>query len=481
MVRLAVARLWYCSNSFNPRRTRLADLQRHEWTEGRTALAHPRVPRSDVHGLADFLSVRPDWDVAMLRCAAAPPGGPLAAEVLGAWLSDVEEALRRGCFDALYVSLHGACQAEGDPGADATVLRRLRLVAKRIPIVASFDSHANISDEMPLLLDGASGARGPGGGADACGRALTMLEGILAGRIRPIGAVARVPAVMPPGQLQRAMESLWRQGEVPACACARAPLLDASVFSGFAWSDTAWAGPAAMVWADRDAGAAREAAFRLAMGLEHGREPGAAPSLCSAAETVARAMAQGHTLVLDPADDPEAGSLGDTTDLLRAVLETGSAPAAFGVLADPRAVAAAHAAGAGAAFDHPLGACLTSVYGPPVLARVRVARLLPDMAVLQAGPVAILVGDRPTPADPALLQAAGIDLPSLRLLAVKGGEAARAAFAQAFPVAVVAACRGPSSADLAGLPFTNVPATRRARGADQARPADPVPLFPRRL
>ena len=313
MVRLAVARLWYCSNSFNPRRTRLADLQRHEWTEGRAALAYLRAPRSDIHGLADFLSVRPDWNVTMLRCAAAPPGGPLAAEVLGTWLSDVEEALRPGRFDALYVSLHGACQAEGDSGADATVLRRLRLVARRIPIVASFDSHANISDDMPLLLDAASAAREPGGGAAAAVRALTMLEGILAGRIRPIGAVARVPAVMPPGQLQRAMESLWRQGETPACSCARAPLLDASVFSGFAWSDTAWAGPAALVWADRDAGTARETASRLAQGLARGREPGAAPPLSSAAETVARAMVHGHTLVLDPADDPDAGSLGDTT------------------------------------------------------------------------------------------------------------------------------------------------------------------------
>ena len=468
MVRLAVARLWFCSNSFNPRRTRLADLQRHEWAEGQPALALPRPPRSDLDGLAGFLAVRPDWEVAMLRCASAPPGGPLAGEVLGTWLAEVELALRLGRFDALYVSLHGACQAEGDPGADVTVLRRLRMAARRLPIVASFDSRANISDEVPLLLDGSSTARGPGDGAAACGRALVLLEGILAGLIRPVGAVARVPALMPPAHLQRVMESVWRD-DLPAL---RAPLLDASVASGFAWADTAWAGPSALAWADRDAGAAREAAARLALRLARGRDPDAEPASFPPVEALARAAAQGRTLVLDHADDPEAGSLGDTPELLRAVLATASVPSAIGVLADSRALAAAHAAGEGAEFEQPIGACLTPIYGPPVLARVRVGRLLPELAVLHVGPVAILVAERPMLAEPALLHAAGIDPGTLRVLALKGGETTRAEFAPAFPLTLAAACPGPASYDLARLPFTYVPPARRLPGAAERYASD---------
>lgn len=449
MIRLAVARLWFCSNSFNPRRTRLEDLRRHEWTDGQAAFVHPRAPGSDIDGLAAFLSARPDWDVAMLRCAAAPPGGPLGGEVLTAWLSDVEPAVRSGRFDALYVSLHGACQAEGDPSADTTVLRRLRQAARRLPIVASFDCRANISDEMPLLLDGASAARGPGDGAAAARRALTMLEGILAGRIRPIGAVARLPMAIPPAHLRRVMESLWRDEFAQVCGGNQTSLLDASVFSGFAWSDTVAARPSALTWADRDAGAARDAASLLVRRLQRGREPYTIPPLSSARETLARAAMSGRTLVLDTADDPDAGSLGDTPDLLRTVLETAFAPSAVAVLADPRAVAAAHAAGAGAAFGHPFGACLTPRYGKPVLAQVRVLRLLPGMAVLRAGSVSILVADRPTPAEPALLEAAGIDLGGLRVLAVKGADAARVAFARLFPLAIPVSCPGPAGNDLA--------------------------------
>jgi microcystin degradation protein MlrC len=457
MARLAVARLSFCSNSFNPRRTRLADLRRHEWTEGEAALRHERAPRSAIDGLVAFLAARPGWEAVMLRCAAAPPGGPLAAEVLGAWLADVEAALRPGRFDALYLSLHGACQAEGDPGADVTVLRRLRLAAPRLPIVASFDARANISDEVPLLLDGASAARGLGEEAAAAGRALDLLEGVLAGRCRPVGAVARVPALVPPMQLRRAMASLWHQ-ELDRD---RAPLLDRSIFSGFPWSDVAWAGPACLAWADRDAGAAREAAAGLALQLARGRERRADSLLPGPGETLVQAAAQGRTLVLDPADDPDAGSLGDTPQLLRALLEAAPPAAAFGVLADPGALAAAAAAGPGGQFTYPLGACITPVYGRPVTAALSVLRLLPGMAVLRAGGVVLLVAERPTPARPALFEAAGIDLARLDLLVLKGGETARSAFAAAFPDVLEAGCAGPSSPDLAALPFVYVPAARR--------------------
>lgn len=464
MVRLAVARLWFCANSFNPRRTRLADLQRHEWTEGPSALLHRGAAGPAIEGVAAFLALRPHWDAVMLRCAAAPPGGPLTAEVFGTWMSDVGRALRPGRFDALYLSLHGACQAEGDPQADLTVLRHLRRAAGRLPIVASFDSRANISDEVPLLLDGASATRGPDDGAAASARALTMLEGLLAGRIRPVGAVSRLAAIMPPGQVRRVMEQVWHD----ELAMPRAPLLDASVFSGFAWADTASAGPSAMAWADRDAGAARDAAAGLASRLAGRRQTGTQPSVLVAAGTLAAAARHGPVLLLDRADDPDAGGAGDTPGLIRVVLAHAAA-AAVGVLADPPAVAAAHAAGGGAVFEHPLGAWFSPAFGPPVMARVRVARLLSGMAVLQAGPVAILVAERPTLVAPALLQEAGIDPGGLRVLAVKGGDPARAAFADAFPVVLDAPCPGPSSHDLAALPFANVPASRRAGAALQAR------------
>lgn len=121
---------------------------------------------------------------------------------------------------------------------------------------------------------------------------------------------------------------------------------------------------------------------------------------------------------------------------------------------------------------HPLGACFTSVYGSPVTVPLRVARLLDGVAVLRTGQTAIVLAEWPTRADPALFEAAGIDLRALQLLAVKGGEAARLAFAPAFPVALAAGCSGPTSTDFAHMPFNSIPAARRTPGAARRYASD---------
>jgi microcystin degradation protein MlrC len=125
----------------------------------------------------------------------------------------------------------------------------------------------------------------------------------------------------------------------------------------------------------------------------------------------------------------------------------------------------------------PLGACLTPAFGPPVTARVRVVRLLEKFVVLRAGEVSLLVAERPMAPAPTAFAAAGIDLGALDVLVLKGGEWARMAFARQFPVAISADCPGPTTRDLAGLPYSLVPPARlgaasRAAGDQRRANAD---------
>jgi microcystin degradation protein MlrC len=240
------------------------------------------------------------------------------------------------------------------------------------------------------------------------------------------------------------------------------------VFSGFPWADGPWTGPSALVWADRDAGVAREAAAALALRLTCGRERGPGRISYPPGQAIAVAAAQGRTLVLDPADDSELGGIGDTPELLRATLARDHPATALGVLVDARAVAAARLAGVGAEWVQPLGACLTPAFGPPVTARVRVVRLLEEFAVLRAGEVSLLVAERPMAPAPTLFAAAGIDLGALDVLVLKGGEWARMTFAHRFPAAIAADCPGPASRDLAGLPYSLVPPGRLGAAARTA-------------
>lgn len=454
MTDLAVARLWFRSNSFNPRRTGLDDVRRAEWIVGAAAETHPWAPASEIAGVRRFVAARPDWRATMLRCASAPAGGPLMAGVFSAWLAEIISAVQLGQFDALFLSLSGACQVEGDPSTDLSVLRHLRAVAPRLPIVATFDARANLSEEVPLLLDGASVACGPGDGAAAAGRALGLLEGMLQGRWRPVGMLARLPVCLVPAQLERAATAA---GAFPSL---QAPsLLECGACCGFPWADAPSRGAAALAWADHDAHAAREAAAALALAL--GRVAADALPAPSIPEAMTRAISLGRGLLLDLADDPELGGSADTVTLLQALLEA-DLPSACGVLAAPAALAAAIAAGEGGDVALDLGSSIP-MFGPALHLRGRVQRLGEGLAVIRSGPVSLLVAERPAVADPALLARAGIDPLGLRLLVIKGGEAAGAAFATMFPRAIGALCPGPTSPVLADLPFAHPPGRGRAQ------------------
>ncbi len=487
MPRLAVARLWFCSNSFTPRRTRLEDLRDHEWNVGAQALSAVQPRDGELAGVRRFAASNTGWDITMLRCASAPASGPLSAEVFGTWMADIEDALRVGRFDGIYLSLHGACQAEGDPAADVTILRRVRSLVGRTPVVASFDMRANLSEETAILLDGASANRSwPTGGGDAAAtRALTLLEGILTGRSRPVGVLARVPMVLADPFLAEALGDLWRD-ELPNVA---APVLDASVFGGFAWGDSPYSGPSALVWADRDAGAARETAARLALLLARWRTR-LVPKLATPEvifETLQLSQASSGRaspiVLLDPSDDPVVGGLADTPDLLRSLLSAAErrrlvGPVALAALHDADTVAAACAAGPGQKLQRPLGGRTTGLYGHPVPVEAVVRSVMDtDQAglscVLRVGELDIVVTSRlPEAMSPELFQMMGLQPSRYRLLAGKGGQTARVAFNAISDEVIACECPGPAGPDLMRLPYHYVPANRRVSAVAAADPAD---------
>ena len=99
-------------------------------------------------------------------------------------------------------------------------------------------------------------------------------------------------------------------------------ILDVSVFGGFAYGDSPHAGASVSAWSDGDAGLAREAAESVAAALSARRDqfyvrlPG--PEAGIAAAMAARSTKP--VAVVDPADNPLSGGIGDTPGLLRALL-----------------------------------------------------------------------------------------------------------------------------------------------------------------
>lgn len=493
MPHLAVARFWFEGNSFTPTPTTLDAFTAREWVRGADALARYRGSATELGGLAAFLDANPHWTAEVILSGSAQPGGPLALGIVAAWREEVTARLARGGFDAVYLSLHGAACAEDDPSPDLGLLRAVRASCPGVPLGASFDIHANLSPETAALLDCASAYRTHPhvDMAETAARVLAMLDATVAGRIRPVLAMAKIPRVIHSFHMRSEagpMAETWAE----AAAMERAPILDASPFGGFAWGDTPFAGPAILVTADRDHTAAQDTADALAASLAAriaagrfgvslpGPEEALAGAL-AAALAAANATLAGTAALLDPADNPLSGGIADTPALLRTLLARApDVPAVFAFLHDPDTVAAAQAAGLGATLMRPLAGRLTDAFGPPVMVTATVERLtdgrfvnegpmergapvdLGATAVLRAGAVRIILTTRREAAvDPGFFRLHGIDIDAMRLIVNKAKNHFRAAFAPHLSAIVECDCPGPAALDLAALPFRHVPAAWR--------------------
>lgn len=479
MPHIAVARLWFEGNSFTPVPTPRSAFESREWGSGAEHLARYAGTATELGALHGFLAARPAWHATVLTCTGAQPGGPMADDAIAAWRAEVEAGLKARRFDGVYLSLHGACVTESDPEADATTIARIRaIVGRDVPITASFDFHANMAPEIAAWLDGASAYRTyPHVDMDAAAmRALLQLERRLSGGPRAYGHIAKRPMVLHSFHMRHEagpMAEVWAE----AAAAERAPILDASIFGGFAWGDSPHAGPSGMVFAE-DAGAARDLAERLADSIAS-RRARFAVTLPDPATALRQALAAppGLVALLDPADNPLSGGIADTPEMLRTLVAAKlDVPSVFAFLHDPASVAAAREAGVGATLTRHLGATVTEAFGRPVIADAEVERLTDGRFVnegpmergapVDLGPSCVLrIGNlriicttlKESAVDPGFFSLHGIDLGATRLLANKGKNHFRAAFKDRCVAIVECDAPGPAALDLAALPWRHVP------------------------
>lgn len=483
-VRFAVGRLWYEGNSFNPIPARLDAFRAREWAKGPEALARCADTATELGAVAEFLRERPRWRAEVLRCTSAPPGGPVLQADLEVICDEIVGGLAGRDWDAVYLSLHGALIGTGDLAPDRTLLARVRAaLGPDVPLAVSFDMHGclapGIADSVQIL----TGYRTyPHVDMFATAmRALMLLERAVAGEIRPRVTLAPVP-MLPASHLMRTDAGPMAELVALAAEEERAPgIHDVTVFGGFAYADTpnAHATVAICHEAGADAGAiARRLADAVLARRERFRPdlPDAAGGIGAALRAIA-AGARWPVAVVEPADNPLSGGIGDTTALLRAWLDAGSAlPAVFCFFHDPALVARAHAAGEGAAIDCMLGGRVAPEFGPPIPFRGRVARLtagrfvntgpmergmavdLGRTAVLEDGPLKVVIAETCQSAnDPGWCDLHGIDPASVAVFMAKAKNHFHAAFGPLCGAIVAVDTPGPAPADLRRLDYVHVP------------------------
>lgn len=482
---IAVARIWHEAHSFTPTLTGLDDFRRKEWNVGASAAEFYRGTNTEIGAVVDMMDSEPGLSVHFSLCTAAPPGGLVPQADMDVLHDAVVDGLRGRRWDGLYLSLHGATLSTEALSPDTDLLRRIRgLAGKDVPIAVSFDMHACIDPELANLVQILAGYRTyPHVDMRATGaRAMRMLvdtlrtgEGMKL-HLRPV-------AMLPLSHMMRTDQGPMAELVELAKEAETTPgVKDATLFASFTYADSpnSSAMVAITTAVNHDP---RVALDRLEKEFLSRRERFTASfidpieGLKRAEAILAAGDARGPVALVDTADNPLSGGIGDTTGLLRAWLDSGSRRRTlFCFFHDPDLVARCHELGEGVELEAELGGRIVPAYGAPVRLKARVLRLtdgrfrnrgpmehgvqvdIGRTVLLESGPLQLVVGETCQSAnDPAWCDLHRIDLDRTELFLIKAKNHFRAGFADICRAIVDVEAPGPAPADLSQIPFRHVP------------------------
>ena len=494
--RIALGGFMHETNTFQPQKTTYADFaeagDRVPLVRGAGMLARFEGMNTAIAGATDALRATGAQLLPLLWTSATPSGYVTqdAFERITAMLLDELRAALP--VDAVYLSLHGAMVAEHLEDPEGELLARVRAVTgPGVPLVASLDLHSNTTRQMFDLCDGmvAYTTYPHVDMAETGAKAGRLLAEILQRGSRPARSYRQLPYLIP---LTWQCSTLEPSKSIYARA---ARIIDEHVAStsftpGFPAADIRECGAAVFAYGwDREA---TERATDELFGLVLDAEPHYAGRLYAPDDAVREAMRRAQSaarpiLLADTQDNPGAGGSADTIGLLAALIRNRAQHAVLGVLHDPEAARAAHAAGVGNAITIGLGAKSPGARERPLVESWTIEALndgrmtchgpmmtgwslaLGPMALLRFGGVRVVLSTKKVQAmDQEPFVHVGVDPRGEKIIALKSSVHFRAAFEPIAEDVLVVESPGAMIVDPVKLPFT------RLRRGVRMRPLGPT-------
>jgi microcystin degradation protein MlrC len=382
-------------------------------------------------------------------CAFAAPAGPTMQDVYEALRDEIlRDAADNGPFDVVLLGLHGAMVAEGYADCEGDLLARLRqVVGPTVKIGAELDLHCHLTrtmlDNADLLVTFKEYPH-----IDIAPRAAELYRLALAaaqGKITPTAALVDCRMVgiffTTAAPMRAFVDRLGaREG--------RDRVLSVSLGHGFPWGDVPDNGAKVLVYTDADTQRAQVVAGEIAQEFWQLRDAVAfkGVSIDAALDQVPHSPA-GLVVIADAADNTGGGAPGDSTFVLRRLLERGIRDAALGPLWDPIAVRFCRDAGLGARLDLRVGGKCGTQSGSPLDLRVIVKSMQSDLKTVaytdeivsygaavrveieNAGVHLLLCSRRMQAFGPQPFTELGLDLDQQRIVVVKSYNHFQAGFA----------------------------------------------------
>lgn len=480
VTRVLIGGIAHETNTFSAVPTDLEQFRQRVYVSGHDLTTGFAGTRTVIGGFLDGIAAL-GGVAAPLIYASATPGGIVTRAAYDALRGALLDAVRAaGGTDGVLLALHGAMVTEDHADAEADLLRAVRaLVGPRTPIVATLDSHANVSPAMVALADALVGyttyphvdtyERGA--------EAAAILRYLMANK--PTARALAGPPLLAPLPPQGTTTATPMRALLARAAHlrARADVLNVSVFGGFPYSDVPDAGLRVVAMTTGDVTLAGEIADEIAREA-WARRAQFAPSLVPVADAIARVVgaARFPVVLSDGGDNPGAGGPCDGTTLLAAFHAAHQrSGVVFGVIRDLETVAAAVKAGTGAEIAVHIGGKTDDRHGTPVAGIARVVRITDGVftntgpmgasgrtrmgrtAVLDLDGIAVIVTEQRVQAiDLSLFRSVGIEPTQARALVLKSNVHYRAAFAPIAAEIIDVDTPGISSPNLRAFTFRNV-------------------------
>ena len=401
-------------------------------------------------------------------------------------------------LDGVYFALHGAMVAEAPyTDAEGCLVREVQRALGDIPMVATYDFHAIMTDEevasvVPFPNNTNPHIDGYERGLEAAGCMLRMLSG----EIAPVTRRVFVPIIGP-----NIGQSTWSQIPEEELGLLlydlnlrrqeleKTPgIINITILGGYGYADTPDTGMSIVATADGDAELAERMARQLAGELWARREQlTTVRPVYRIDDGVKEAMSHQRkpVLLVDLGDDPGSACPADSPAVLESLLRLGARDCAV-TIRDPDVVEAGMRAGVGASLSMPVGATADRRFYQPLEVSGRV-RLIDDGSYMILGPthggwgrevspeafreanvgprVVLRLGDRidvifsrrRTGKDRDFFKSAGIILEEKQIIAVKSNQAHRASFDPVVASTIELDSPGVSTVNYESLPFRYLP------------------------
>jgi microcystin degradation protein MlrC len=252
--RIAVLGFSIECNKFAPPATKAHFLAR-TYLEGEAILEEARRPTPtmlpETPGFIAAMDAAGPWTPIGIALAMSEPNGPVEHGFFQELLDTIERRLTEALpVDGVYFCAHGAAITTEEDDPEGVMFERIRdIVGPDVPVVATFDLHANVSDRMVDNIDAFIGYRTNPHldmrerGQEAAAVLRELLAGTRTERVR-----LRLPIVPPTVTLLTAagpyaeMIQLGQRRKGPE-------IMNVSVMGGFAYADTAKNGLSVIVTA----------------------------------------------------------------------------------------------------------------------------------------------------------------------------------------------------------------------------------------